>query len=91
MKKLKYTSKRGKTIIFDSFEENENWREECLSPYWVGICPHCHNKYKGILGYRVGDGGSGEGSCGVLGCENTNACYYVDFEEDDVKIVEERR
>lgn len=88
MPKLKYVSKRGKEIIFDCWEENDNWENEMLSPYWVEICPHCHNKYKRILGNRVSDGGSGLASCSVYGCSNDNAGYYVDFSLDDVVFVE---
>lgn len=79
-----YTSKRGKTITFDIWEENENWKEDNLSPYWVDLCPHCHNKYKGILGRRISGGGSGVAACSVKGCNNLNAEYYVDFSINDV-------
>ena len=82
-----YTSKRGKTITFDNWEENENWEEDNLSPYWADLCPHCHNKYKGILGGRISDGGSGVAACSVKGCRNENAGYYVDFSKSDVMFV----
>lgn len=89
MKKLKYTSKRGKTIVFDNYEEDYDvsGRLDEETPYWVDLCPHCHNKYKGILGNRICDGGSGVASCSVEGCLNTNACYYVDFTEEDVEVI----
>ena len=84
-----YTSKRGKTIVFDNWEENENWKEDNLSPYWVDLCPHCHNKFKGILKNKICDWGSGVAACSVEGCKNMNAGYYADFNEDDVSFVEE--
>lgn len=74
---LIYTAKRGKQIVFDDFEDNT---EEYQS-YWVEMCPHCHNKYKGILGKRASHGAIG--TCSVKGCEN-EAEYYVDFEETKV-------
>ena len=46
------------------------------------LCPHCHNKYKSILGKRA-DRGSAWGTCSVDGCEN-EADYYVDFNEKEV-------
>ena len=85
--KMIYVSNEGKTITFDNWEENRNWKEEHLSPYWVDLCPHCYNKYKGILGNRVDDAGSGTAACSVEGCDNTNAEYYVDFSENDVRFV----
>ena len=86
--KMIYTSKRGKTIMFDNWEENENWKEENLSPYWVDLCPHCHNKFRGILKNKICDGGFGVAACSVEGCNNVNAEWYADFNEDDVSFVE---
>lgn len=74
---LIYTSKRGKQIIFDDFEDNT---EEYQS-FWAEMCPHCHNKYRGILGKRASHGAMG--TCSVKGCEN-EAEYYVDFAENEV-------
>lgn len=85
-----YTSKRGKQIIFD------NWEDDCDlhgnvdsdTPYWVDLCPHCHNKYKGILRGKICDGGSGVACCSVKGCNNTNAEYYADFTNNDVSFID---
>ena len=78
-----YTSKRGKQIVFDDFEDNT----EEYDSYWVEMCPHCHNKYKGILGNRADDGGTACGTCSVKGCEN-DADYYVDFNMNEVTFIE---
>ena len=76
-----YTSKRGKQIVFDDYVDNTVEYDS----YWAEMCPHCHNKYKGILGDRVDDGGSACGTCSVMGCEN-EADYYVDFSKDEVRF-----
>lgn len=78
-----YTSKRGKQIVFDDFEDNT----EEYDSYWVEMCPHCHNKYRGILGNRADDGGTACGTCSVKGCEN-DADYYVDFNMNEVTFIE---
>lgn len=78
-----YTSKRGKQIVFDDFEDNT----EEYDSYWVEMCPHCHNKYKGILGNRADDGGTACGTCSVKGCAN-DADYYVDFNMNEVAFIE---
>lgn len=82
MANMIYTSKRGKQIVFDDYVDNK----EEYNSYWAEMCPHCHNKYKGILGKRCDDGGTASGTCSVKGCEN-EANYYVDFDKDEVKIV----
>lgn len=81
--KMIYNSKRGKQIVFDDYVNNT----EEYNSYWVEMCPHCHNKYRGILGSRADDRGSAQGICSVKGCENT-ADYYVDFDENEVSFVE---
>ena len=78
-----YTSKRGKQIVFDDFEDNT----EEYDSYWVEMCPHCHNKYRGILGNRADDGGTACGTCSAKGCEN-DADYYVDFNMNEVTFIE---
>lgn len=83
MTKMIYTSKRGKQIVFDDFVDNT---EEYQS-YWVEMCPHCHNKYRGILCKRV-NRGSAWGTCSVDGCEN-EADYYVDFDMNEVTFRED--
>jgi CRISPR/Cas system-associated protein Cas10 (large subunit of type III CRISPR-Cas system) len=77
-----YKSKRGKEIVFDDFAEDDDF-----GGYWAELCPHCHNKYKGILKGKTDDGGTAGGTCSVRGCEN-EASYYVDFTKDDVSFVE---
>ena len=83
MKKMIYTSSRGKRIKFDAWEDDriEN------GIYWVDMCPSCHNKYKGILGKRAHKDGSGIASWYVCGCENTNADWYVDFDPNEVYVI----
>lgn len=83
---LQFTSPRGKTITFDTFEDETKE----YGTYWVDMCPTCHNKYRNILKNRFDDGGSGKASCSVKGCSNTNASYYVDFNKDEVKIIGEK-
>lgn len=83
MANMIYTSKKGRQIVFDDFEDST----EEYGTYWGNMCPHCHNKFKGILGNRASDGGSGEATCSVKGCEN-NAGYYVDFNVDEVTFTE---
>lgn len=80
MKNMVYTSKRGKQIVFDDYEDNT----EEYNSYWVEMCPHCHNKYRGILGDRV-DYSSPWGTCFVKGCNNL-ASYYVDFNMNEVEF-----
>lgn len=77
-----YTSKHGKQIVFDDYVDDTLE----YNSYWVGMCPHCHNKYKGILGNRVDDCGSG--CCSVKGCNN-EASYYVDFDMNEVEFVDD--
>lgn len=81
MSQMTYTSKRGKRIVFDEYVDN-TIEYNC---YWAEICPHCHNKYKGILGNRVSSGAMGV--CSVEGCTN-DATYYVDFDANEVIIDE---
>lgn len=83
---LVYTSKRGKQIVFDDFCDDYANDEEFPPFIWVEMCPHCHRKYRGILGGRCDDGGSAQGTCSVKGCDNT-ANYYVDFNPNEVKII----
>ena len=80
MTNLVYTSARGKTITFDDFNDE---REE-YGTYWVGMCPSCHNYFRGILGSRCDNYGSG--CCSVKGCTN-DATWYVDFSADEVKEI----
>ena len=80
--KMVYTSKRGEQIVFDDFVDSI--RDH--GSYWGELCPHCHNKYKDILGQRVDDGGTACGTCSVEGCDN-EADYYVDFSENEVNIM----
>lgn len=84
MSTLIYHSKRGKTIEFDDFVDNRNE----YGTYYVEMCKHCHNKYRGILGSRCDDGGTAQGTCSVNGCSN-QADYYVDFGIHEVMITEE--
>lgn len=75
-----YTSKKGKQIVFDDFVDEHG---TC----WGNMCPHCHNKYRGILGKRASKGGSGEETCSVKGCDK-NASYYVDFNINEVTFAD---
>lgn len=80
-----YTSKRGKQIVFDDYSDSSL---NDTGTYWAEMCPHCHNKYRGILGNRCDEGGTACGTCSVSGCEN-DADYYVDFDKDEVSFISE--
>ena len=79
MKNMIYTSKRGRKVIFDDYEDNTKE----FNSYWVEMCPHCHRKYTKILKGKFDDGGTACGICSVKGCEN-DAEYYADFNMDEV-------
>lgn len=83
-KNLLFTSTNGKTILFDDFVEEYDEEYKKDRPYWVEMCPHCHRKYRGILGSRCDDGA--QGMCSVKGCNN-QADYYVDFKPNETKII----
>lgn len=82
MKNMIYTSKRGKQIVFDDYTDDT----EKYGTYWVEMCPHCHNKYRSILGNRADDGGTACSTCSVKGC-NSEANYYVDFSMNEVEFI----
>lgn len=86
-KNLLFTSPKGKTILFDDFCDSYA-QEEDAPVVWVEMCPHCHNKYRRILGNRCDDGGTAQGICSVKGCNN-EANYYADFKPTEVKIIME--
>lgn len=79
---LAYISGGGKRIVFDDYVDNTVE----YNSYWVGMCSHCYNKYRNILGNRVDDCGSG--FCSVKGCSN-EADYYVDFDMDEVTFIDD--
>ena len=83
MANMIYTSKRGKKIVFDDYHDDTKE----YGVYWVERCPHCINKYRGILGNRVDDDASAWGTCSVKGCGNF-ADYYVDFDMNEVTFIE---
>ena len=85
MEDMIFVSARGKQIVFDDYEKFDEDEYEDAA-YWTYMCPSCHKKYRGILGKRCANDGSGDASCGVKGCENTNANWYVDFAKADVKF-----
>ena len=76
-----YLSIDGNEVVFDDYVDNTIEYHS----YWVGMCTHCRNKYKSILGNRVDDCGSG--FCSVKGCEN-EADYYVDFDMNEVEFTD---
>ena len=81
---LVYKSPTGKQIVFDDYEDE---RKE-YGVFWAPMCPHCHNKYRGLLkakGITVSAGGSNEMTCGVYGCNSAIGGYYVDFVANIVK------
>lgn len=82
MDNMVYTSNKGKKIVFDDYVDNT----EEYNIFYVEMCRHCHNKYRGILGTRADDGGIAMGTCSVKGCDN-EAHYYVDFDKSEVKFV----
>lgn len=77
-----YVSNDGKQIVFDDYVDNTIE----YNSYWVGMCKHCYNKHKNILGNRVDDCGSG--FCSVKGCSN-EADYYVDFDMNEVTFIDD--
>lgn len=81
---LLYTSARGKHIVFDDwvYDSYEDQHGNPVPFAWVGMCPSCHRKYRGILGNRCDNAGSG--ACSVKGCEQM-AEWYVDFSADEVQ------
>lgn len=79
-----YVSPRGKTITFDDYMDNTKEYQS----YWVEMCPHCRNKYRGILGKRADSGA--RGTCSVAGCDN-EAEYYADFNEKEVRFIYVKR
>lgn len=79
---LKFTSPRGKEIVFDDYYDEISEYGTC----WVHMCKHCHNKYRSILKNKSSSGGSGLATCSVKGCEN-KADYYVDFDGAEVKVI----
>ena len=81
MKNMVYTSKRGRQIVFDDYVDDTTEYDS----YWVEMCPHCHNKYRAILGNRVDSGAFA--TCSVKGCNN-EASYYVDFNMNEVTFTE---
>lgn len=83
MLKATFKSNSEKRIIFDDFCVESEY-----DTVWVEMCPHCHNKYKTILGGRCSDTGEEQGICSVEGCDN-EADYYVDFKRDEIEIKEE--
>lgn len=82
MKNMVYTSKRGKQIVFDDFVNEIKEYGSC----YVEMCPHCHNKYRGILGKRCDASGTAMGTCSVKGCWR-EADYYVDFDKNEISFV----
>lgn len=79
MKDMVYISFNGSRITFDDYvdEVKEN------GTYWTQICPHCYNKYQELLS-KSSSGGCDALTCGVKGCNNTDASYYVDFRASEV-------
>lgn len=83
MLKAIFKSNSEQKIIFDDFcAEGE------YDTVWVEMCPHCHNKYRNMLGSRCSDVGEAQGTCSVEGCSN-EADYYVDFKTEEINIKEE--
>lgn len=82
LRKMIYTAANGREIIFDAWEDST----EEFGTYWADICPDCCKKYKKELWGKIADGASGEASCYICGCENTNAEAYVDFDKNEVRF-----
>ena len=86
-----FTSPRGKQIVFDDYCREDWYMDDdtVIEVAWVEICPHCHRKYRGILGNRCDDGRTDHLTCSVKGCNN-QAHYYVDFnlsENNEVEFI----
>ena len=82
LRKMIYTSPNGKEVAFDAWED----ATEEFGTYWADICPECCKKYRKELFDKISDGASGEASCYICGCENTNAEAYVDFDKNKVRF-----
>ena len=80
MKKMIYTSSRGKRIKFDSWTEDR--KENGI--YWVNMCSSCHRKYRGILGKRAEKCACDGLYCEVCDCGNIGAAWYVNFAPNEV-------
>lgn len=79
-KVMVYTSPRGKTIVFDDWEDET----EEYGIFWAEMCPRCRNKFRGILGKRISDDGA-VGTCYVQGCWN-EATYYAEFNKNEISF-----
>lgn len=84
MKHLMFTKKNGEQIEFDDFCDNT----EEFGSYWTCMCSHCYEKHKDELEDKADNGGVG--TCSVSGCNN-HADYYIDFNKDEVNIVDSKR
>lgn len=63
---------------FDDYVEySEQEAEEYGTDAWTQVCDECSKKHNLLDSYL--DTGSGNGICGVVGCQNESDHYY-DFE-----------
>ena len=75
---------KAKRISFDDYADERNE----YGTWWVYMCAHHVNIYG--LKDEADDSASGDGICGVKGC-NRGAGYYVDFLESEVTEMEDKR
>ena len=84
MKVLTFKADDGTKITFDEYTHEEEYNY-----YWITMCEKCLGKYRKHLGSRVQDHGGG--CCSICGCDtpDEDGNCYVDFNEDEVKEMED--
>jgi hypothetical protein len=73
------TSLKYNGVFFDDFTKNDD------GTYWSQICESCRQKYSESIGNDDLDLNSGNGICGVAGCENESD-HYIDFNPDLMRL-----
>lgn len=80
-----------KGVLFDDWVDTEI--KKGTRQMWSEMCQTHVEEYCNILGNKIDYEGSACGSCGVCGCsavgDDESVCmYYVDFNIDEVDLVE---
>jgi hypothetical protein len=77
-------------VIFDdvNLSDNDDYND------WSQVCEHCVGKHKlneqEAKGNCFIDRHSGNGICGIEGCEN-EADHYIDFSDDVLQVITNKR
>lgn len=81
-KHMIYVSPRGKRIVFSDYDfvSQKNG--------YSHLCPHCHNRYRGLIRKRARSSEGYTVICGVKGCHNVGKGYYVDFKASEITFEE---